>query len=86
MRAIMMTVVGQQITLRVVRGDTTRRVVLTAAEWPNHEPTGGGVSASLAKLIMERPPDWGLKLEQTTDVNRQRFVSGSPAPREWRID
>ena len=73
MRAIVIVPVGEQVTLTVWRDGKEQPVVVTVAAWPDATPEGGVISASLARAMIERPPDLGLKLKPITDAARKQF-------------
>jgi serine protease Do len=73
MRAVVLIPVGQPARLTIWRAGKEQKVVATVAEWPNRMPGGGTVTTSVAKAMIQKPPDLGLSLAPLTAAARSRY-------------
>jgi serine protease Do len=73
MRAIVSLPIGQPVRLKIWRDGKEQQVAATVAEWPYHPPDSDTMSASLAKAMIQKPPDTGMSLVPLTDAGRKHY-------------
>ena len=73
MRLIVEVPVGNPVKLTIWRDAKEATVTAKVAEWPNHMPGGGMMSAGMAEAMIQKMPDPGVRLADLTDDLRQQF-------------
>jgi serine protease Do len=73
MRLIVEVPVGNPVKLAIWRDAKEATVTAKVAEWPNHMPGGGMMSAGMAEAMIQKMPDPGVRLADLTDDLRQQF-------------
>jgi S1-C subfamily serine protease len=75
MRAAVLIAVGQPVLLTIWRAGKEQEVAMTVAEWPNRKSGAGGdtMTTSVAKAMIQKPPDLGLSLAPLTDAARSHY-------------
>ena len=72
-RTIFELPVGKPTHLTVWRDGQAQDVTATIAEWPNYMPGGGVVSEKMARAMMEKECDPGVKLGTISDEARRQY-------------
>ena len=67
MRLIVEVPVGNPVKLTIWRDAKEATVTAKVAEWPNHMPGGGMMSAGMAEAMIQKMPDPGVRLADLTD-------------------
>jgi len=73
MRDIVVRPVGSKVTLKIWRDGKEQSITATIEEWPNPMPGGGIMSAKMASMMAQMPPDPGINLAPITDAARKQY-------------
>lgn len=73
MRDIVMMQVGAKAQLTIWRDGKQQSIAAAVAEWPNSMPGGGMMSEHMAKMMIQKAPDPGVKLQPITDDARKQY-------------
>jgi serine protease Do len=73
MRTIVKLPVGTVVHLTGWREGKPLDATVSVAAWPNYKPAQGAIQAQAAQMMIEKPPDTGMRLTAITDDARKRY-------------